>query len=77
MNGLSRKVRSHYKMVGILIAVNYAGYALGSPVINAVYDIFHSYTPAFAFCALLMVGVTVVMQFAITKAHKFRAQIMQ
>lgn len=69
--------KSYSKMVGIFIAVNYAGFALGSPVINAVYDIFHSYTPAFVFCALLMVVVTVVMQFAITKAHKFRDQIMQ
>lgn len=67
--------KAYNKMVGIFVAVNYAGYALGSPVINVVYDVCHSYTPAFAFCAALMVAVTVTMQLVITKAHRFRNNI--
>jgi len=64
--------KDYSKMVGIFVAVNYAGYALGSPAINLVYDTFHSYTPAFVFYALLMVVITVVLQVVITKAHRFR-----
>lgn len=68
--------KDYGKMLGIFIAVNYAGYAVGSPVINAVYDICHSYVPAFVFCAVLMVAVTVTMQFVINKAHSFRKTVV-
>lgn len=68
--------KDYSKMVGIFVAVNYAGYALSSPVINGVYDICRSYVPAFALCAVLMVAVTVTMQIVITKAHKFRETVI-
>ncbi len=68
--------KDYSKMVGIFIAVNYAGYAVGSPVINAVYDICRSYVPAFVFCAVLMAAVTVTMQIVIGKAHCFRETVV-
>ena len=68
--------KDYSKMLGIFVAVNYAGYAVGSPVVNVVYDICHSYTPAFIFCAVLMTVVTVTMQFVIGKAHRFRKTVL-
>lgn len=69
--------KDYDKMVGILVAAHYVGCALSSPVINTVYDLCRSYTPAFIFYAVLMAGVTVILQFAITKAHSFRKKILQ
>lgn len=64
--------KSFNKILGVFITVNTAGFALGSPVINFVYDKLGSYRPAFLGCGILMVLVVIVLQIAITKGHKFR-----
>ncbi len=45
------------RMLGILVSVNTAGYALGSPCLNLVFDKTGSYFYGFLACAILMVGV--------------------
>ena len=51
---------SYEKILGIMMAVNSAGYALGNPVINWCFDRFGSYRPilpAYVAAALALVAV--------------------
>lgn len=57
------------KIMGIFIALNYAGYALGAPIINLCYDMLNSYKPAFAIYSILMFAMCLVFQIIITKAN--------
>ena len=66
---------SYNKLLGIVFAVNTAGYALGSPVANLCYDITGSYNIALYGGAALMVVATVVMQFVISAAHKEQKKV--
>lgn len=52
-----------------------AGYALGSPLMGFVFDVFGSYVPAFYAGSALMFITVVIMQFVITSANKERARI--
>jgi len=67
--------KSFDKILGIFVSVNTVGFALGSPVMNIIYDKLGSYVIAFAACGGLMVIVTIVMQFVIRSAHQFRKKI--
>lgn len=62
--------KSFDKILGIFVSVNTAGYAVGAPVINLVYDIFGSYNIGFLFCAALMCVIIVVLQFVIKVGHE-------
>lgn len=64
---------SYEKILGIFMAMNYAGFALGAPVINLVFDLTGSYTPAMIVMACLMTGILVVFQFGIRGSRKSRA----
>lgn len=66
--------RDFPKFLGIMNALNYAGFALGSPVINLVYDKTGTYIPGILAAVGVMVVVAVVFQFVITKAHKDAAE---
>lgn len=68
--------KSFNKILGIFVSVNTAGFALGSPVINIIYDKMGSYVLAFGVCAVLMVIVTVIMQITINEAHAFKRAII-
>lgn len=63
---------SFNKVLGIVTAVNYAGFAVCSPLVNLCYDIFGTYVPVLYAFAIMMAVVAVVFQFAITSAHKER-----
>ncbi|MBE6787293.1 MAG: MFS transporter [Ruminococcaceae bacterium] len=65
------------KILGILMTVNTFGFALGSPVINVAYDLLGSYKSAFFACGILMILVTLIMQYVITKAHKIRKDFLK
>lgn len=69
--------KSFNKILGIFITVNTTGFALGSPVINFVYDKSGSYKMAFLACAIMMILVILLMQFAITKGHKVRKDVSE
>ena len=50
------------KIMGIFIAMNYTGYALGAPIINLCYDMLGSYKPAFLLYSGLMLVTLFVFQ---------------
>ena len=60
---------SYEKILGIFMSMNYAGFALGMPVINLVFDRTGSYFPAMIAMACLMVVILVAVQLGI---HSFR-----
>ncbi len=64
--------KSFNKILGLFVSVNTAGYAVGAPIINLVFDKFGTYNPGFILCAVVMVGVIIAMQFVITTAHKYQ-----
>lgn len=64
---------SYEKILGIFMAMNYAGFALGAPVINLVFDRTGSYIPAMIAMACLMVVILVVFQLGIRVSRKSRA----
>ena len=67
--------KSFNKILGLFVSVNTAGYAVGAPMINLIFDRFGSYNPGFAFCAVLMVGIIIVMQFVISTGHRLQKKI--
>ena len=54
---------SYNKILGIFVSVNTAGYALGSPVMNAVYDATGSYKSALLICCTVMIAITIGFQY--------------
>ena len=62
--------KSYDKILGIVVSVNTAGYAVGAPVINLCYDLTGSYnTGLYIGCGLMLV-VLIAMQFVISAANK-------
>lgn len=68
--------RSYNKVLGIIVSVNTAGYACGSPVINAVFDIWGSYRPMLFIYAGIMVFVAIFFQFALNSCQKEKKAII-
>ena len=66
---------SYEKVLGIFVSVNVTGYALGTPAVNLCFDIVGTYTPILYVCAGIMLAVTLVMQYVITKAHDMRVEV--
>lgn len=64
--------RSSDQISGMLVSACTAGFAIGGPLINFVYDKVGTYKPAFPVCAILMVVVTIAMQFVMKAARKER-----
>lgn len=63
---------SFNKVLGIVTAANYAGFAVCSPLVNLCYDITGTYVPVLYGFAIMMAVVAIIFQFAITAAHKER-----
>lgn len=61
---------SYDKILGILSAANYIGYAFGAPMMNLCYDSFGSYKPVFLVFSGLMIPIGIVFQFAIRSAYR-------
>jgi len=64
------------KVMGIFAAVNTAGYAVGNPVANWVFDTFGSYNPMIITFGFFMLTVTVVFQFILNAAYRQKKQIL-
>lgn len=69
--------KSFSKLLGIFVGINTAGYAVGSPMCNLVFDITGSYTPVLIVLSATLVGVAVVFQFVLTAADKVHKQVME
>ena len=69
---------SYNKILGIVVAVNSAGYAMGAPLANLSYDLLGTYNPALYISAGLMVVIMIIMNVVIkiTRREKERAEIM-
>lgn len=63
---------SYEKIMGIFISASTAGYAVGTPFVNLGYDLTGSYVSVLMITALIMLGVTVGMQFVIVSARRLR-----
>lgn len=66
---------SFNKVLGIVTAANYAGFAVCSPLVNLCYDITGTYVPVLYIFGGMMLLVGIVFQIAITSAHKHRKQL--
>ena len=62
-------------VLGVFSAANYAGYALGSPIGNFIFDIFGSYDISFIVFGSLMVFVAIAMQYVVKQSRKDKALI--
>ena len=63
-------LKSFDQILGILAAVNVAGYAVGAPAVNVCFDIWGSYQPALLVSGVLMLAVTIVLQFVLCAAKR-------
>lgn len=61
---------SYDKILGIMTAMNYAGYAFGSPVTNLCYDMFGSYKPVLLLFSALMIPICIMFRFVLRAANK-------
>lgn len=67
--------KSFNRIMGIFVSVNTAGYALGAPVINFIFDKCGSYNPGFVLCAVLMGITVIVLQFVINASKYYHKEI--
>lgn len=65
------------KILGIMIAANYSGYALGAPLVNLSYDILKTYTPILLILAAVMLGSCIIFQFIINASNKDKAKLLE
>lgn len=69
--------KSFEKFVGLFVSASTAGFAVGAPFANVTYDIFGSYKVAFAVFAVLMLFVTIAMQYVAYASGKDRKRIIR
>ena len=67
--------KDYAKMMGIFVSVNTAGYAVGAPVANLVFDRCGTYKPILLASAALMIVIGVAFQLILTEAAKVRAEV--
>lgn len=64
------------KLLGIFVAVNYAGYGVGGFVCNLVFDLAGSYVPVLLAMGVVMLAIAVAFQFVINAANKVHDQVV-
>lgn len=64
------------KCLGILIAMNYSGYALGAPIVNIFYDVAGTYVPILLILSVLTVISCILFQSVITASDKEKEKIL-
>lgn len=68
--------KSYDKILGLLLAANYVGYALGSPFINLFRDFGGTYAPGLYLLSGVMAVALCLMLIVIRKAYKVKNQII-
>lgn len=66
--------KSYDKVVGVLVAVNYAGYTMGIPLVNLSFDLLGSYRPVFVICTVIMIAVTIGFRCVCNVSDKYKAE---
>ncbi len=69
--------KSFNKIMGLFVSINTAGYAVGTPLTNWVFDRFGTYIPMFVAGAIIMTIVTIVFQFVISASQKDKSEILE
>lgn len=64
--------KSYSSVLGLMLAFNTLGYAIGGPIMNACYDQTGTYTGILLIMAAVMLLVSILMQAVITMAHTKR-----
>lgn len=64
------------KFLGLMSALNSVGFAVGAPVMNAVYDLLGSYNLAIWIAVGVIAAVAVAFQVVVTVAHRDRDKIL-
>ncbi|MBR5546512.1 MAG: MFS transporter [Clostridia bacterium] len=64
--------KSYAQMLGIVSAINTAGFSLGPPITNFVFDAIGTYVPVFWVYLLVMAGITLAFGWALGSAQKDR-----
>ena len=67
---------SYDKILGLMIAANYTGYAVGAPIVNLCYDMFGTYKPMLLILATVMLCSFIIFQFVITASNKEKAKVI-
>ena len=67
--------KSFNKTLGIFTSVNQIGYAMGSPIINFLFDITGSYKLALLLCAGVMLGIVITLQFVINSSQALKKEV--
>lgn len=68
---------SYDKLLGIIVALNYTGYALGGPIVNLCYDNFGTYSPVLFVLAISTVLMLLIFQGVINSANKVKKSIIE
>ena len=68
--------RDYGKFLGVMTAVSSAGFALGSPCINLIYDLMGSYRPGIWGAVVLMAVAAVAFQLVVKTAYRQRENVM-
>lgn len=68
--------KSYAYILGVFVALNQLGYALGSVVINGLYDVFGTYKMALIICTGIMLCIVIGLQFIISSASKVKKQVL-
>ena len=63
---------SYEKMLGIMVSINTAGYALSTPLTNLCYDKLGTYVPALTALMILMIIVLILFLFVLRDAARIR-----
>ena len=68
--------KSYSRILGLVVSINTAGYAVGAPLINTVFDLTGSYRSALYICAGIMLFVMVTLQFVLNAANREKKRIL-
>ena len=67
--------KSYGRILGLFVSMNTAGFAIGAPLTNLCYDLTGSYKTGFYIGIVIMLCVTVCLQFVISAANKTRKKV--
>ena len=65
-------MKSYEHMLGVFVSVNTAGYAVGGPLMNTVFELTGSYKSILLVLGLVMIAVTVLFQFVIRTSNRLK-----
>ena len=69
--------KDYAKILGIIVAVNTAGYALGAPLAGFVFDLMGSYRPTFVVGSVIFAVLVVIVQFTLNAANRMKDRVAE